>query len=108
MAAERTTDANIRRSRENPYVTSDRREGRSREGVPAGDPIIEVTVRLFPRPWTGDPPMSPERHPFQGATVEWSYPEQLHGRALNRVAVVRHAISVLLDDLEGSTTVEAQ
>jgi hypothetical protein len=38
----------------------------------------------------------------------WSYPEALHGRALTRLAVVRHAISVLLDDLEGSTTFEAQ
>jgi hypothetical protein len=42
------------------------------------------------------------------AIVAWSYPEHLHGRALTRVAVVRHAISVLLDDLEGSTTVEVQ
>ena len=94
--------------RENPGMTSDRRQGRSREGVPEGEPVIEVTVRLFPRPWTGEPPMPPKGHPFSGATIEWSYPEHLHERALTRVAVVRHAISVLLDDLEGSTTVEAQ
>jgi hypothetical protein len=48
------------------------------------------------------------RERSSGATVAWSYPEHLHGRALTRVAVVRHAISVLLDDLEGSTTVEVQ
>jgi hypothetical protein len=52
--------------------------------------------------------MPPKGQPFQGATIEWSYPEALHGRALTRLAVVRHAISVLLDDLEGSTTIEAQ
>jgi hypothetical protein len=50
----------------------------------------------------GGPPVA------SGATVAWSYPEHLHGRALTRVAVLRHAISVLLDDLEGSTTIEAQ
>lgn len=36
----------------------------------------------------------------------WSYPEQLHQRALDRNAVVRHAITVLLDDLDGSTSIE--
>jgi len=89
-------------------MTCDRREGRSREGVPAGDPMIEVTVRIFPSAEPGDPSWPPRGGPFSGATVTWSYPEHLHERALTRVAVVRHAISVLLDDLEGSTTVEAQ
>jgi len=89
-------------------MTSDRREGRSREGVPAGDPMIEVTVRIFPGPGAADPSWPPRGGPFSGATVAWSYPEHLHGRALTRVAVLRHAISVLLDDLEGSTTIEAQ
>lgn len=45
---------------------------------------------------------------FSGATIDWSYPGHLHGRALARTAVVRHAISVLLDDLDGSATVDAQ
>jgi hypothetical protein len=89
-------------------MTSDRRQGRSREGVPAGDPMIEVTVRIFPSAKPGDPSWPPRGGPFSGATVTWSYPEHLHDRALTRVAVVRHAISVLLDDLEGSTTVEAR
>lgn len=89
-------------------MTSDRREGRSREGVPTGDPVIEVTVRLFPGPRAEDPSWPPDGGPFSGATITWSYPGQLHERALTRQAVVRHAISVLLDDLEGSTTVEAQ
>ena len=70
--------------------------------------MTEVTVRLFPSAGAGDPSWPPQDGAFSGATVAWSYPEQLHGRALTRVAVVRHAISVLLDDLEGSTTVEAQ
>jgi|HubBroStandDraft_3_1064219.scaffolds.fasta_scaffold145018_2 hypothetical protein len=89
-------------------MTSDWRQGRSREGVPAGDPMIEVTVRIFPSAKPGDPSWPPQGGPFSGATVTWSYPEHLHDRALTRVAVVRHAISVLLDDLEGSTTVEAR
>ena len=89
-------------------MTSGRREGRSREGVPAGDPVIEVTVRLFPGPGAQDPSWPPHGGPFSGATVTWSYPDHLHGRALTRNAAVRHAISVLLDDLEGSTTVEVQ
>jgi hypothetical protein len=89
-------------------MTSDRRQGRSHEGVPKGDPMIEVTVRLFPGRGAGDPSWPPQGGPFSGATIEWSYPEHLHGRALNRVAVVRHAISVLLDDLEGGTTVDVQ
>lgn len=89
-------------------MTSDLREGRSREGVPAGDPIIEVTVRLFPGARPGDLSWPPRGGPFSGATIAWSYPEHLHGRALTRVAVIRHAISVLLDDLEGSTTVEVE
>jgi hypothetical protein len=57
---------------------------------------------------TRDQSWPPQGGPFSGATIAWSYPERLHGRALTRVAVVRHAISVLLDDLEGSTTVEVQ
>jgi hypothetical protein len=87
-------------------MTSEWRQGRSHEGVPKGDPVIQVTVRLFPTP--GDPVLPPKGHPFSGATVEWSYPEHLHGRAMDRISVVRHAISVLLDDLEGSTTVDVQ
>jgi hypothetical protein len=73
--------------------------------VPAGDPIVEVTVRLFPK--AGDPSGRPKGG-FSGATIEWSYPEHLHERALSRVAAVRHAISVLLDDLDGSTTVDVR
>jgi hypothetical protein len=83
------------------------RNGRSHEGVPDGDPIVEVTVRLYPRPGAGDPSGPPRGGPSNGATIDWSYPEHLHERALTRSAVVRHAISVLLDDLEGSTTVDA-
>jgi hypothetical protein len=85
-----------------------RRHGRSHEGVPDGDPVIEVTVRLFPRPASGDPSWPPQGSPFSGATIDWNYPGQLHQRALTRVAAIRHAISVLLDDLEGATTVDAQ
>jgi hypothetical protein len=70
--------------------------------------MIEVTVRLFPRAGAGDSSLPPKGHPFSGATIEWSYPEHLHGRALDRITIVRHAISVLLDDLEGSTTVDVQ
>jgi hypothetical protein len=36
------------------------------------------------------------------------YPENLHDRALTHVTVIRHAIGVLLDDLEGSTTIDVQ
>lgn len=72
------------------------------------DPMIEVTVRLFPRAGAGDPSLPLTGHPFSGATIEWSYPEFLHGRALDRIAIARHAIPVLLDDLEGSTTVDVQ
>jgi hypothetical protein len=82
------------------------RQGRSHEGVPDGDPIIEVTVRLFPRPGAGTPSYPPRGGPFNGATIDWSYPEHLHARALDRIGVVRHAISVLLDDLDGSTTLD--
>jgi hypothetical protein len=89
-------------------MTSGRRQGRSREGTPAGEPVIEVTVRLFPRPGAEDPSWPLQDGPFSGATITWSYPEHLHERALSRVAAVRHAISVLLDDLEGSTTVDVQ
>ena len=88
-------------------MTNGIRQGRSHEGVPDGDPVIEVTVRLFPGPGAGSPSYPPRGGPFTGATVDWSYPEHLHERALTRIAVVRHAISVLLDDLEGSTTVDA-
>ncbi len=93
---------------QNPAMTDGRRLGRSREGVPEGDPVIEVTIRLYPGPGKPRDPSFPPRYPFGGATIEWSYPEPLHARALDRIAVVRHAISVLLDDLEGSTTVEQQ
>ena len=89
-------------------MANDRRQGRSHEGVPKGDPMIEVTVRLFPGPGAEDPSYPPQGGPFNGVTIEWSYPEHLHARALTRTAVIRHAISVLLDDLEGSTTVDAQ
>ena len=82
------------------------RKGRSHEGVPDGDLTVEVTVRLY-GPAAGDPSWPPRGGPFNGATIDWSYPEHLHERALTHRAVVRHAISVLLDDLEGSTTVDA-
>lgn len=88
-------------------MTDGMRHGRSHEGVPDGDPIIEVTVRLFPRSGADDRSRRPDGGPFGGATIGWSYPEHLHERALTRTAAVRHAISVLLDDLEGSTTVDA-
>jgi hypothetical protein len=88
-------------------MTNGMRKGRSHEGLPDGDPILEVTVRLFPGPGTGDPSYPPHGGPFNGATIDWSYPEHLHDRALTRRAAVRHAISVLLDDLEGSTTIDA-
>lgn len=90
--------------REDGHMTNTLRLGRSREGAPEGDPITEVTVRLFARPWAGDTSWRPQGGPFSGAAIDWSYPEYLHHRALTRVTVVRHAISVLLDDLEGSTT----
>jgi len=83
------------------------RQGRSHEGVPHGDPMIEVTVRLVPGPGADDPSFPPRGGPFGGATIDWSYPDHLHARALTRITVVRHAISVLLNDLEGSTTVDA-
>lgn len=70
--------------------------------------MIEVTVRLFPSAGVGDPPLPPKGHPFSGATIEWSYPENLHVRALTHATVIRHAISTLLDDLEGITTVDTQ
>jgi hypothetical protein len=89
-------------------MASDRRQGKSHEGVPEGDPMIEVTVRLFPRPGGAEPSFPPRGGPFSGATVEWSYPEHLHGRALTRDRALRHAIGVLLDELEGSTTVDVQ
>jgi hypothetical protein len=88
-------------------MTDPMRKGRSHEGVPDGDPILEVTVRLFPGPGAGDPSYPPHGGPFNGATIDWSYPEHLHERAMTRRAALRHAISVLLDDLEGSTTVDA-
>ena len=87
-------------------MTDPMRKGRSHEGAPKGDPILEVTVRFFPGPGPGDPSWPPRDGPFSGATVDWSYPEHLHERALTRRAALRHAISVLLDDLEGSTTVD--
>jgi len=89
-------------------MTSGMRHGKSHEGVPDGEPIIEVTVRLYPRSDDRDPSWPPRGGPFTGATVDWSYPDHLHERALSRNAAVRHAISVLLDDLDGSTTVDLQ
>lgn len=89
-------------------MTSGTRQGSSREGTPTGDPVIEVTVRLFPRLGAEDPSWPPHGAPFSGATIAWNYPEHLHERALTHVSAVRHAISVLLDDLEGLTTVEVQ
>lgn len=89
-------------------MTSELRRGRSHEGVAQSDPLIEVTIRIYPSPRGGSPSWPPAGGPFSGATIDWSYPGHLHGRALTRTAVVRHAISVLLDDLDGSTTVDAQ
>jgi hypothetical protein len=89
-------------------MTDGIRHGRSHEGVPAGDPVIEVTVRLFPRSGAGDLSFPPRGGPFCGATIDWRYPDHLHERALTRLVAVRHAISVLLDDLQGTTTVDAQ
>ena len=80
---------------------------RSHEGVPVGEPLIEVIVRLYPGPGADDPSWPPKGGPFSGATIDWSYPEGLHGRALDRRAVVRHAIGVLMDDLEGLTTMDS-
>lgn len=40
--------------------------------------------------------------------LERSYPEHLHERRLNNVAVAKHAILVLLDDLDGSATIDTQ
>jgi hypothetical protein len=94
--------------RENQHMASDRRQGKSHEGIPEGDPMIEVTVRLFPRSGAGEPSFPPRGGPFSGATIEWSYPENLHERALTPVTVIRHAIGVLLDELQGSTTVDVQ
>jgi hypothetical protein len=89
-------------------MSNEMRRGRSHEGVPTGDQIIEVTVRLFLRPAAADLSFPPRGGPFTGATIDWSYPGHLHERALTRLAVLRHAISVLLDDLQGSTTIDAQ
>jgi hypothetical protein len=88
-------------------MTNGIRRGRSHEGVPSGDQVVEVTVRLFLRSGAADPSFPPRGGPFTGATVDWSYPGHLHERALTRPVAVRHAISVLLDDLEGTTTVDA-
>ena len=54
------------------------------------------------------PDAAPRGGPFSGATVEWSYPENLHDRALTRVSVIRHAIAALPEELEGSTIVDVQ
>lgn len=89
-------------------MRSELRRGRSHEGVPQGDPLIEVFIRIYPSPRGGSPSWPPAGGPFSGATIDWTYPGHLHGRALTRTAVVRHAFSVLLDDLDGSTTVDAQ
>lgn len=89
-------------------MTDGMRHGTAHEGVPDGDPVIEVTVRLFPRAGADDLSWPPSGGPFTGATIDWSYPAHLHERALTRRAAIRHVISVLLDDLEGSTTVDTQ
>jgi hypothetical protein len=78
---------------------------RGRTGRVTGDRGDRPPV---PQRWCRRPVLATAGRPFSGAIVAWSYPEHLHGRALTRVAVVRHAISVLLDDLEDSTTVEVQ
>jgi hypothetical protein len=59
---------------------------------------------MRPAAGAGDPSFPPRGGPFSGAAIEWSYPENLHERALTRVTAIR----VLLDDLEGSTTVDVQ
>lgn len=68
------------------------RRGRVGDGVPRGQPIVEVTVRLYP----ADLPRA-----YSGATVEWAYPSALEGRALDPGTVIRHAINHLLDALQG-------
>jgi hypothetical protein len=69
-----------------------------KEGAPKGDPLMEITVRLHP----ADFPT--EKRVFSGATVSVAYPTVLESRALDRTAVLRHAISTLLDALDGSMT----
>lgn len=68
------------------------------EGAPRGEPIIEAVVRIYPSRG------NVKCHPFSGATVDLAYPSALETRALDRVAVLRHAISTLLDALQGEMT----
>jgi hypothetical protein len=85
-------------------MTSDPRRGRSHEGVPQGDPLIEVTIRIYRARVAG----ARRGHQWAVRSVARRSagvtPGHLRGRALTRAAVVPHAISVLLDDLDGSTT----
>src|SRR5258708_19531237 len=90
--------------REFPMATNGRRQGRSHEGVPNGDPIIEVTVRLFPATSAGGPSWPPKGGPFSGATIEWSYPDHLHERALTRLPATPHPLSALPAYLQAITT----
>lgn len=69
------------------------------EGVPRGEPLIEVVVKLYPSD------RQVKGHVFSGATVDLTYPSALEAKAVYRRGVLRHAISTLLDALEGSMTV---
>ena len=66
------------------------RRRRVSEGVPTGEPVVEV--RLYP----AEPPRA-----YSGATVEWAYPSELEGRALDPGTALRQAIDHLLDALQG-------
>lgn len=80
-------------------MAEERRRGEAHEGVAEGEPEIEVRVRMYWPPGAGQ---------FGGATIDWSYPQSLHGQALTHIVVVRHAISVLLDHMEGLTHMDAE
>lgn len=67
-----------------------------KEGVPKGEPLIEITVRLYPADF------QTERRPISGATVSVAYPSVLEDRALGRAGALRHGISTLLDALDGT------
>jgi len=69
-----------------------------KEGVPKGEPLIEITVKLYP----GD--YQSEKRAISGATVSLAYPNALEGRALDRTGALRHGISALLDALDGTMT----
>ena len=69
---------------------------RFEEGVSRGEHMIEVTVKIYP----SDPYR--KGHPFSGATVDLAYPSALETRALDRISVLRHGVSTLLDALDGS------